>query len=103
MYIKKDKQSFAVSHTGRCIWNVKILELLYRYFNLSCIFHECIMILYALKGTIEFGPEVTGKQQSAKLLLNSDDAVSQKLYFRVSEFFFFQGFVKLLDFGVLNI
>ncbi|XP_022334055.2 vacuolar protein sorting-associated protein 33B-like isoform X1 [Crassostrea virginica] len=26
-------------------------------------------------GTIEFGPEVTGKQQSAKLLLNSDDAI----------------------------
>lgn len=46
------------------------------------------MILYALKGTIEFGPEVTGKQQSAKLLLNSDDAVSQKLYLRVSEVFF---------------
>lgn len=43
---------------------------------------------YALKGTIEFGPEVTGKQQSAKLLLNSDDAVSQKLYLRVSEVFF---------------
>lgn len=42
----------------------------------------------ALTGTIEFGPEVTGKQQSAKLLLNSDDAVSQKLYFRVSEVFF---------------
>lgn len=32
---------------------------------------------YALTGTIEFGPEVTGKQQSAKLLLNSDDSVSQ--------------------------
>lgn len=42
----------------------------------------------ALTGTIEFGPEVTGKQQSAKLLLNSDDAVSQKLYLRVSEVFF---------------
>lgn len=27
VYIKKDKQSFAVSHTGRCIWNVQILEL----------------------------------------------------------------------------
>lgn len=56
----------------------------------------------ALTGTIEFGPEVTGKQQSAKLLLNSDDAVSHKLYLRVSEFCFFQGFVKLLDIGVLN-
>lgn len=57
----------------------------------------------ALTGTIEFGPEVTGKQQSAKLLLNSDDAVSQKLYLRVSEVFFFEGFVKLIDIGVLNI
>lgn len=26
VYIKKDKQSFAVSHTGRFMWNVKILE-----------------------------------------------------------------------------
>lgn len=42
----------------------------------------------ALTGTIEFGPEVTGKQQSAKLLLNSDDAVSRKSYLRVSEGFF---------------
>lgn len=37
---------------------------------------------YALTGTIEFGPEVTGKQQSAKLLLNSDDSVSQTFYLK---------------------
>lgn len=50
----------------------------------------------ALTGTIEFGPEVTGKQQSAKLLLNSDDAVSQKLYLRVSEGFFFKDLLNSL-------
>lgn len=71
-------------------------SLNYTCSTLICLVFFMNVSYYALKGTIEFGPEVTGKQQSAKLLLNSDDAVSYKLYLGVSEGFFFKDLLNSL-------
>lgn len=49
---------------------------IFKWFGyLSVISYHYIIIVY-FKGFIEFGSEVTGKDQSVKLLLSSSDEVS---------------------------